>query len=162
MPKKKEITTEEAKKLSISGDEGLRFEWIRFIDEYMRDFNGTRAYMEVFKVKSDPVAGAASSRLLNNPHVRNEICCRLNSQKVTEAVIIDSLWDIATRYRGAKTIGAAVKSLELLARVRGMIKPETQVNNFFEGNVAVFQPIVDKEESKEMQNIIEVQGRLVE
>ena len=42
-----------------------------FIDEYLIDFNATRAYKEIYKgVKSDSVAAVNASNLLRNPNIK--------------------------------------------------------------------------------------------
>ena len=42
-----------------------------FIDEYLIDYNATRAYKEIYKgVKSDDVAAVNASKLLRNPKVK--------------------------------------------------------------------------------------------
>jgi hypothetical protein len=143
-------------------DEGLRYEWIRFIDEYLMDFNGTRAYKVVFdeKMKSS-VACSCASKLLRNNNVRTEIQSRMAAQRVTRSAIIEKLWNIGCK-KSEQTINAAQKALETLAKVHGMIKPEIQTNNFFEGNVAIFQPIVDPKRDKEFQKVIEAKGKVIE
>jgi hypothetical protein len=55
-----------------------------------------------------------------------------------------------------------VRALETLARIKQMIKPDTFNLNFFETNMAIFQPIIDNESKKELDKIIEVQGKLIE
>lgn len=49
-----------------------------FCEEYLKDLNGTRAYLEVYKnVKSDRVASACASKLLAKANIRSYIDKRL-------------------------------------------------------------------------------------
>lgn len=160
MPKKLPASKKDLKGLVIGKGEGLRFEYIRFIDEYMKDFNQTRAYMEVFKTNR----GTASNRgaeLMKYEPVKAEIKARIEAQQVTDSFVVDGLREIATSYRGHKTIGSAVRSYEILAKIRGMIKPDNQTN-FFETNIAIFNPVVDIKGKKDLDEIIEAKGRLIE
>lgn len=50
--------------------------WSAFVDEYIKDFNGTRAYMRAYGVDNVRSAGAAASALLKNEWVREQIRTR--------------------------------------------------------------------------------------
>ena len=69
---------------------------ILFCNEYIKDFNATRAYKTAYsKCKSDEVANAASSRLLRNVKVKEyieQLKEELKAQgKVTQEMIIQEL-----------------------------------------------------------------------
>ena len=52
----------------------------RFVDEYVIDLNGTRAYKAAYpNVKKDESASASASQLLRNPKVRNYLDERLEA-----------------------------------------------------------------------------------
>lgn len=149
-PKTKKPKEEEERK-------GLRNEWILFIDEYMRNgFNGTKAYEKVYQVSYD-VANASAPRLLANVSISEEIDHRLNASRVTDNFIIDGLAEIATEYRGAKTINAAVKAYEILGKVRGMLV-DTKKFVFNGDNPANVPPVVPADRAKSLDGIIKGGG----
>ena len=150
-------------------DQGLRFAWIRFIDEYLLDLNPTRAYKAVYdkpeKKLSGKVAGTLGSKLLKKVGVRAEIRARLKAQTITKPSIQAGLLKITQLFDenpNPYTGAVANKAYETLAKIGGFVQPEATVNNFFNGNVAVFQPVVDKKDNEEMLKIIEGTGRLIE
>ena len=54
---------------------------LRFIDEYLIDFNATRAFKSVgYKYTNDDVARALASRLVSKDNVKNEIAKRLERE----------------------------------------------------------------------------------
>lgn len=126
-------------------DRGLRLAWITFIDEYIKNGgNGTKAYMVAYPDSSERSAKDNASRLIAKDSVRAEINNKLVSQTCTEEFITGSLVDIATRYRGEKTIMAAVKCLEILSKIKGMLVDTKKI--YFNGeNPAVFPALVKKE-----------------
>lgn len=131
-------------------DQGLRPEWILFIDEYMRNgFNATKAYQKVYKCGYNS-ARANGARLLANDNISKEIGYRLNSQRVTDNFIISGLASIAVDYRGAKTINAAVKSYEILGKVKGLLV-DTKKIAFTGDNPALFPALVKPENAKKFE-----------
>lgn len=61
-------------KVSNKNDKKLTAKQQKFVDEYLIDLNATRAYKAVYpKCKSDEAANAASSRLLRNVKVQEQI-----------------------------------------------------------------------------------------
>jgi len=127
---------------------GLRLSWIKFIDEYIKNGgNGTEAYMSAYPESSKEAAKSSASDLLTNPNILEEINNKLGAQKVTEEFIVDGLRSIAVDYRGAKTIMAAVKSYEILGKMKGMLV-DTKKIAFTGDNPALFPALV-KQENKE-------------
>lgn len=53
----------------------------RFINEYIKDLNGTRAYRKVYKCKDDDVAKANASRLLSNANVKKLLEIKLKDRE---------------------------------------------------------------------------------
>lgn len=142
-------------------EEGLKQEWIKFIDEFVANGgNGTRAYMKVYNV-SEKVAGASAPRLLGNVSIRAEIDYRYVSQKVTDNGITAELWDIATKYKGAKTIFASVKALEILAKTKGMLV-DTKKIAFTGENPALFPSLVKPENAKQFADEVAKGERIAE
>ncbi len=71
-----------------------------FINEYLKDFNGSRAYKEVYKC-SDDVARRSASRLLTNVDIQEEIK-NLSEQRLKELnidtyYIIKNIKDVTER-----------------------------------------------------------------
>jgi len=158
-------TTAEKEGLDISG-EGLKLSWINFIDAYIANGgNGTKAYVKAYSTEekqiSENVARAAAPRLLANVSIREELNNRLKTQKCTDEFIISGLMGIAIDYRGAKTINAAVKSYEILAKVRGLLV-DTKKIAFTGENPAVFLPVYSKEEKEKFDKIKKDKQRIVE
>lgn len=142
--------------------DGLLPRWVLFIDKYFElKFNASAAYMAVYDVKDANVASAAAARLLGYVSVDSEIKARLLSQRVTNNAIVEQLWDIAVNYRGAKTIGAAVAALGILAKANGMLV-DTKKQPFTGENPAVFAAPFTAEEMQQMQERREKMGRIVE
>lgn len=128
------------------GEDFLRVQWLRFIDEYVSNGgNGTKAYLKVYpEVTNENVAGTAAARLLRNVRIRAEINNKLEAQRVTESFIIASLMEVAQSH---KNPFASVKALEILARIKGMLT-DTKKVEFTGENPAVFLPIVSAENKK--------------
>ena len=142
--------------------DGLLPRWILFIDKYFElKFNASAAYMAVYDVKDANVASACASRLLSYASVDAQIKARLISQRVTNEAIVEQLWDIATRYRGEKTIAAAVAALGILAKANGMLI-DTKKQPFTGENPAVFAAPFTKEEMEKMQEQRAKMGRIIE
>ena len=58
-----------------------------FIREYLKDFNGTRAYKEAYNVEDDKVAATSAWRLLRNVDIQKAI--QEQSNKTLEEAEID-------------------------------------------------------------------------
>ena len=71
-----------------------------FVDEYLIDLNGTRAYKVAYKrIKNDDVAAANASRLLRNAKVKTEIDKRMKDRQerteVTQDRVVNELANLA-------------------------------------------------------------------
>ena len=154
-------STEE--KEGLDEGKGLRLAWIRFIEAYIANGgHGTKAYMTAYPdCKDEKTAGASASRLLGNDRIRAELNNKLGAQEVTEDFIIEGLKGIAVDYRGAKTIMAAVRSYEILAKVKGMLV-DTKKVAFTGENPAVFLPVYSAKEKEEFDKIKHTKQRIVE
>jgi hypothetical protein len=141
---------------------GLRLAWLKFIEAYISNGgNGTRAYQVAYPGTSDDTAGTNAARLLGNARIRAELNNKLGAQEVTEEFIVDGLKTIAVKYRGAKTIMAAVKSYEILSKIKGMLV-DTKKIAFTGDNPAVFLPVYNAKEKEEFDKIKKDKQRIVE
>lgn len=70
-----------------------------FLQEYVKDFNGTRAYKTVYHSKSDNSAAVEARKLLRNPQLKERLTEIMNAtaerNSLTEDMIIDELKCIA-------------------------------------------------------------------
>ena len=53
----------------------------RFINEYIKDLNGTRAYRKVYQCKNDETAAVNASKLLSNPKAKEYLEIRLKERE---------------------------------------------------------------------------------
>ena len=147
------LTTEDKDKLGTAVREGgLKLSWVKFIDAYIENGgNGSKAYQKAYstdeKQISESVARSAAARLLTNVSILEEIDNKLTTQQCTEEFIVSGLVGIARDYRGAKTIMAAVRSYEILAKVKGLLV-DTKKIAFTGENPALFPALV-KPDNKE-------------
>lgn len=107
---------------------------IKFCDEYLKDFNATRAYKAAYgNVKKDHTAESAGSRMLRNVEVKKYIEERKAKQQseneVKRTELIDELKKIG--FAKVKKISAKdkLKALELLAKMLGYDAPADKQNN---------------------------------
>lgn len=63
-----------------------------FCNEYLKDFNGTRAYKESFKTDNDNLAWVEAHKLLRNPKIAEYI--DENKQKIVEKQLVTVDWVI--------------------------------------------------------------------
>lgn len=130
---------------------GLRLSWVKFIDEYMANGgNATQAYLKAYPESSERAARSSAPVLLARPSIREEINNRLATQRVTDDFIITGLADIAVSFRKEKTIMAAVKALEVLARIKGMLT-DTKKFEFTAENPCIFPSFVKPENFKKFE-----------
>lgn len=105
---------------------------MNFVNEYMKDMNGTAAYLRAGYKCSEEAARRAASRLLTNVDVKAEIEKR--QQKLGEESEITVEWilsEMKDTYRQAKEMGemsAANKSLEMLGRYKGMFNDKLKLD----------------------------------
>jgi len=140
-------------KESLDNAGGLRLVWLLFIKEYVaNNGNATEAYLKTHKGVSRETARRNGARLLTNADIREEINCRYDQQRATEAWIISNLMFVAKN--PGRNPMAAVKALETLARIKGMLT-DTKKVEFTAENPAVFLPLFTKEESEEFRKMSE-------
>lgn len=132
-------------------DSGLRLSWVRFIDALIANGGDQpAAYMAAYPdVKDAKVASAAATRLLKNVNVREELNNKLTSQKATEDYIVDRLMGLVELHFVGKGAIVAVKSLEILAKMKGLLVDTKRVA-FTGDNPAVFPSLYTDEEKKKM------------
>lgn len=157
------LSTKDSEDLvALVQNSGLRIGWIKFVDAYIENGgNATKAYMSAYPNCSKRAARSCGSDLLAKPDILLELDNRLKSQRVTDEFISAGLFEIATEYRGAKTIMAAVKSYEILAKMRGLLV-DTKKIAFTDENPAVFEPVYDAKEKQEFDKIKKDKQRIVE
>jgi len=150
-----------SKKTEKKEEQGLKQSWLNFIDAYIECGNATEAYMQAYPGCTRKTAGANSHVLLKNTEILQELNYRYRSQKITESGIAAELWEIGTKYRGAKTINAAVNALKTLAQTKGMLV-DTRKVEFTGKNPAVFLAPYSAEEKAEFDKIRDTKQRIVE
>ena len=96
----------------------------KFCQEYLKDFNGTRAYKTVYKVKSDKVAGVNASKLLGNTRVSEYLSETMHQTKVNDILDINEVLDNLSH------IAAGKPSQKIFKRVsyKGK-KPKVEYDN---------------------------------
>jgi hypothetical protein len=121
--------------------------------------------MTVYNTKDHPIkestARVESSRLLRNPNILSELNNKMQASRITPEFIQQQLLSIGTKYRGAKTINAAVKSFELLAKMQGLLI-DTKKFGFDQNNPAVFQGFLSPGEKKDFDEVRDKKKRIVE
>ena len=161
------MTTEQKERVKAGGvvdisEKGLKLSWITFLDEYIANGgNGMHAYLKAYPESSEDAARSSAPVLLAIPSVKAELRNKLEVQKCTDEFVKNGLMEIATLYRGAKTIHAAVKSLEILGKMKGML---TDNHNYsFSGiNPAQFLSPLSVEEKQKMDEDTKNLSRIVE
>ena len=105
----------------------------KFIDEYMIDFNGSRA--AVAAGYSEKTARTIATEYLNKPHIKAEIeKRRAENQKtftITKELVLDEIKEVALM-KGLDLRGSdKMKALELLCKYLGILDagPLGQTNN---------------------------------
>lgn len=126
----------------------------KFIEEYLIDMNGTRAYRAAYPtVKNDETAGAAACRLLKNVKVKKvvdpileslssdrvatleEVLAYLTSvmrgESMAEVVVVEGLGDgcsEARRLKKSPDEKEKLKAAELLGKRYGLFKDKVEVS----------------------------------
>lgn len=126
----------------------------KFIEEYLIDMNGTRAYRAAYPtVKNDETAGAAACRLLKNVKVKKvvdpileslssdrvatleEVLAYLTSvmrgESTAEVVVVEGLGDgcsEARRFKKSPDEKEKLKAAELLGKRYGLFKDKVEVS----------------------------------
>jgi phage terminase small subunit len=102
---------------------------LKFCNEYLKDFNGSRAYKATYSCKTDETAYVNASRLLRNAKVAQYIEERKKKQQekaiITQEMILLGLKDILQDEK--ECTGNKLKAMELAGKHLGMFK-ETNMN----------------------------------
>ena len=102
---------------------------LKFCNEYLKDFNGSRAYKTTYGCKTDETAYVNASRLLRNAKVAQYIEERKKKQQekaiITQEMILQGLKDILQDKK--ERTGNKLKAMELAGKHLGMFK-ETNMN----------------------------------
>ena len=126
----------------------------KFIEEYLIDMNGTRAYRAAYPtVKNDETAGAAACRLLKNVKIKQAIepiLASMSSDRMAtaEVVVVEGLGDgcsEARRFKKAPDEKERLKAAELLGKRFGLFKDKVEVSG------------IEAEQSK-LDNLLEQLG----
>lgn len=140
-----------------------------FVDEYLRLFNGTRAYLRVYKRASYNTARANASKLLANADIAEAIRKRLEELHMGADETLKLLADMARSDVGAfmdvSTVGWNIDLLqrddkgELMHDAGGNVikKPETKLIKKLKQKVTTF---IGKKEDSEDREIIETEIEL--
>ena len=96
----------------------------KFCQEYLKDFNASRAYKAVYKVKSDNQARANGSRLIANDNVSEYLSETMHQTKVNDILDINDVLDNLSH------IAAGKPSQKIFKRVsyKGK-KPKVEYDN---------------------------------
>ncbi len=105
----------------------------RFVQEYLVDLNGTRAYKTAYPaVKKDETAMAAASRLLRNVKVQAAIADgqekRQERTRVDQDTVIENLLRLAKKAEDQDRYGDALRAWEILARHVRLFSDSVDVN----------------------------------
>jgi len=150
------MDSEEKEGVNVSG-RGLKLQWLIFIDEYIATGgNGTQAYLKAYPTVTDvKVAVTCASRLLSNANVRSELNNKLSTQLITEDWIQNKLYTLVENNLLGKDSFVAVKALELLSKIKGMLVDTKQIA-FTGENPAIFSAMYSLEEKKAMDDMTSV------
>ena len=151
------IKKTEARERKLKGESEMKPEWMSFIDEYMANGgNATQAYHKIYKNSTGESARRLGSLLLTNIDIRKEIDYRFRRRKITDDAVFGELWEVGTKYRGAKTLMPAVKALEVVAKMKGMLV-ETKRIEFGRDNPAYVPPVVRPESTKLLRKVEQIE-----
>lgn len=119
---------------------------LAFIDEYfVNGFNGTNAYLSVYKGVAPDTARANASKLLANANIKAEIASRnaAISQKmqVTREDLIKDLIDIKENCKTSFP-PSSIKAIEVIAKMLGLNEPE-KIQHSGEINIGLSVPGLD-------------------
>lgn len=92
-----------------------------FCERYIKDFNGTRAYLEVYDTEDEKVAGINASKLLKRQDIRlyiQELIKEHVSQELTPDRILYELMDIAFNHEVPHN--TRLQALQHLSKLMGM------------------------------------------
>ena len=108
-----------------------------FIREYLKDFNGTRAYRVAYDTKDDKVAGTGAWRMLKNVDIQKAIQEQANKTleevEIDVAYIVNNIKEVVERCMTKDEMGKfdannSLKGLELLGKYKSIFKENIDVN----------------------------------
>jgi hypothetical protein len=91
-------------------------------------------------------AQTRGSDLLLNAIILQELKYRYAAQKITSSGILSELWEIGTKYRGVKTVNAAVNALKVLSQAKGML--DQAGREHWNGDIIIRAVVEDKNKEK--------------
>jgi hypothetical protein len=101
----------------------------RFVDQYIIDGNGTRAYKAAgYHAKSDRVAGVESHKLLKRPRIAAAIDAAQKARSKRTGVDADEVIKRLLEESKGPVHSARVSALTTLARVLGMLRERVDVH----------------------------------
>ncbi len=100
-----------------------------FVREYINNgFNGTKAYMEVYKVK-ETSARSSSSQLLANINIKKELSKQLSEigldEYISREMVINNIETLLTT---TPNDNVRARLIELQAKISGLLKEDTTIN----------------------------------
>lgn len=108
-----------------------------FVREYLKDFNGTRAYKVAYKTKDDRVAGTGAWRMLKNVEIQKAIHKQANKTleevEVDVNYIVGNIKEVVERCMTKDESGKfdannSLKGLELLGKYKSIFKDNVDVS----------------------------------
>ena len=140
-----------------------------FVDEYCRLFNGTRAYMRVYKHSSERSAGVLASNLLGNVSIQEAIKAKFAELHMGEDEVLQILSDQARgdlgTFMDVSTVGFTFDLLQrdkegnliLDGNGKPMKRPETKLIKKIKQRVTTYIGKKDDSEDREVvENEIEL------
>lgn len=108
-----------------------------FCEEYIKDFNITRAYMRAYGTENEDSACICGIRLLKDARIRlytQELIKEHVSSELTPDRILFELMDLAFNHDGSVPYSIKLQSLQTLAKLMGMEVTKVQLEQvIFEG-----------------------------
>lgn len=108
-----------------------------FVSEYLKDFNGTRAYKVAYGVENEKVAATSAWRMLRNVDIQQAIQEKANNHleeiDVDVAYIINGIKEVTERCKtpdidGKIDASNSLKGFELLGKYKNIFKENVDVN----------------------------------
>lgn len=108
-----------------------------FVSEYLKDFNGTRAYKVAYGVENEKTAGTNAWRMLKNAEIQKAIQDKANQQldeiDVDVAYIINGIKEVTERCKtpdidGKIDASNSLKGFELLGKYKNIFKESVDVS----------------------------------
>jgi hypothetical protein len=133
-----------------------------FKNRYLKDFNGTKTYLELRPHVTPGTARAEAPRILAKPSVQEAISKELDKQRVkslhTKEYLTLEAHEIKNLAQGEKKYQTALNAVDLKAKINGIYREqETDLTSY----TAIMQQIVvnvnEKETEKDVQTI-EIKG----